>query len=83
MNPLLKELPVYLAVATSSLFIMCFFVHSIVGGVDGVGRLVTQETEYMLYVLICLIDLTAMGFMARDVVRRRKSAGQNLPPSDP
>lgn len=66
MNQLLKEIPVYLAVAISSLLIMCFFVHAMVGG------LVSLETEYMLYALICLIDLTAMGFMARDVIRRRR-----------
>jgi hypothetical protein len=67
MNQLFKELPVYLAVAISSLLIMCFFVHAMVGG------LVSLETEYMLYALICLIDITAMGFMARDVIRRRKN----------
>lgn len=66
MNQLLKEIPVYLAVAVSSLLIMCFFVHAMVGG------LVSLETEYFLYALICLIDLTVMGFMARDVIRRRR-----------
>ncbi len=70
MNPLLKELPVYLAVAVSSLLVMCFFVHAMVGG------LVSEQTEYMLYGVICVIDLTAMGFMARDVIRRRRNSGQ-------
>lgn len=70
MNPLIKEVPVYLAVAISSLLIMCFFVHAMVGG------LVSLETEYTLYVLICIIDITAMGFMARDVIRRRRNAGR-------
>lgn len=70
MNPLLKEIPVYLAVAISSLLIMCFFVHAMVGG------LVSPETEYTLYVLICLVDITVMGFMAKDVIRRRKNAGR-------
>ncbi|HMC13250.1 MAG TPA: hypothetical protein VKG67_02780 [Gallionellaceae bacterium] len=68
MNQLLKEVPVYLAVAISSLLIMCFFVHAMVGG------LVSLETEYTLYALVCLIDITAMVFMARDVIRRRKNA---------
>lgn len=68
MKELLKEVPVYLAVAVSSLFIMCFFVHAMVGG------LVSEQTEYLLYALICAIDLTVMGFMARDVIRRRKNA---------
>jgi hypothetical protein len=71
MNPLLKELPVYLAVAISSLLIMCFFVHAMVGG------LVSLEAEYTLYVLICIIDLVAMGFMARDVLRRRKNPARD------
>jgi len=70
MKELLKEAPVYLVVAASSLLIMVFFVHAMVGG------LVSIETEYMLDAAICVIDLTAMGFMARDVIRRRKSAGR-------
>lgn len=69
MNQLIKEAPVYLAVAVSSLLIMCFVVHAMVGG------LVSLETEYLLYALVCLIDLAAMGFMARDVIRRRRESG--------
>jgi hypothetical protein len=68
MNPLLKELPVYLVVAVSSLFVMCFFVHAMVGG------MVSEKTEYTLYVVVCVIDLAVMGFMARDVIKRRKNA---------
>ena len=71
MKELLKEAPVYLVVAVSSLFIMCFFVHAMVGG------LVSEKTEYTLYVVICVIDLGVMGFMARDVIRRRKNAERN------
>ncbi len=71
MKELLKEVPVYLAVAVSSLFVMCFFVHAMVGG------LVSERTEYTLYAVICAIDLTVMGFMARDVIRRRRAAAQD------
>ena len=67
MNPLLKEAPVYLVVAIGSLAIMVFFVHAMVGG------LVSERTEYILYAAVCAIDLTAMGFMARDVIKRRKA----------
>lgn len=67
MNPLLKEAPIYLVVAISSLAIMVFFVHAMVGG------LVSERTEYILYGVICAIDLAAMGFMARDVIKRRKA----------
>ena len=68
---LLKELPVYLVVAVSSLAIMCFFVHAMVGG------LVSLKTEYTLYAVVCAIDLAVMGFMARDVIRRRRNAARN------
>lgn len=68
MKELLKEAPVYLAVAVSSLLIMCFFVHAMVGG------LVSEKTEYTLYGVICVIDLAAMGYMAHDVIRRRRAA---------
>ncbi len=71
MNPLLKEAPVYLAVAVSSLFIMCFVVHAMVGGI------VSERTEYILYGVVCLIDITAMSLMARDVIRRRTESGRN------
>lgn len=67
MNQLLKEAPVYLAVAVSSMLIMCFVVHAMVGG------LVSAKTEYTLYVVVCLIDALVMGFMARDVIRHRRS----------
>lgn len=66
MNQQLKEIPVYLAVAISSLLIMCFVVHALVGG------LVSLKTEYMLYGLVCFLDIAAMGYMARDVVRHRR-----------
>jgi hypothetical protein len=70
MNPLLREAPIYLVVAVSSLAIMVFFVHAMVGG------LVSERTEYILYGVVCAIDLAAMGFMARDVIKRRKAQGQ-------
>jgi hypothetical protein len=66
MKQLLKEAPVYLVVAISSLAIMVFFVHAMVGG------LVSEQTEYVLYGVVCGIDLMAMGFMARDVIKRRR-----------
>jgi hypothetical protein len=62
----LQEAFIYLIVAVSSLFIMGFVMHMLVGG------LVSPETEEMLIVLICLADLTAIGLMARDVIKRRK-----------
>lgn len=70
MNQLLKEAPIYLVVAISSLAIMVFFVHAMVGG------LVSERTEYILYAVVCAIDLTVMGFMARDVIKRRRAQGR-------
>jgi hypothetical protein len=67
MKQLLKEAPVYVVVAISSLAIMMFFVHAMVGG------LVSERTEYILYGVVCALDLAAMGFMARDVIKRRKA----------
>ncbi len=67
MKQLLKEAPVYVVVAISSLAIMVFFVHAMVGG------LVSEQTEYTLDVVVCAIDLTVIAFMARDVIRRRRN----------
>jgi hypothetical protein len=70
MKQLLKEAPIYLVVTISSLAIMVFFVHAMVGG------LVSERTEFILYGVVCAIDLTAIGFMARDVIKRRKAQEQ-------
>ncbi len=63
------EILSYAVVAASSLFIMGFVVHMLVGG------LVSENTELTLIALICIIDAIAIGFMARDVIRRRKASG--------
>jgi len=65
MNKIIQEAAVYLVVAISSLFIMGFVMHMLFGG------LVSPETEEMLIILICFIDLIAISLMARDVIRRR------------
>ena len=66
MSKLLQEALIYLVVAVSSLFILGFSVHMLVGG------LVSPETEYLLIELICLADIAAIGYMAWDVIQRRK-----------
>jgi len=66
MGKILQEALIYLVVAVSSLFILGFSVHMLVGG------LVSPETEYLLIELVCLADIAAIGFMARDVIQRRK-----------
>ncbi len=66
MGKLLQEVFIYLVVAISSLFIMGSAMYMLVDG------LVSPETEYILIVLICVADIIAIGFMARDVIRRRR-----------
>jgi hypothetical protein len=63
------EILTYAIVAASSLFIMGFVVHMLVGG------LVSENIEIALIGLVCTIDAVAIGFMARDVIRRRKAGG--------
>ena len=62
----LKEAGIYLLVAISSLFIMGSVVHMLVGGQ------VSDETETLLIVLICLADVAAISYMAWDVIQRRR-----------
>ena len=61
----ITEILVYLIVAISSLFIMGYAMHMLVGG------LVSPETEFFLITLICLADMAAIGYMSWDVIQRR------------
>jgi len=65
MGKYIQEILIYLIVAISSLFIMGFAMHMVVGG------LVSPETEYLLITLICLADIAVIGYMAWDVIQRR------------
>jgi hypothetical protein len=67
MNKLIQEIIIYLIVALSSLFIMSYAVHMLVGG------LVSKETESLLIIVTCIVGMVAIGFMVWDVTRRRKS----------
>ena len=64
-SPILEVL-VYAVVAVSSLFLTAYAVHMLVGG------LVAPETEYAVMGGACLMVGAAIGFMAWDVVRRRR-----------
>lgn len=66
MGKLLQEIFVYLVVAISSLFILGFSVHMLIGG------MVKPDTEYFLIELVCLADLAVIGYMTWDVIQRRK-----------
>ncbi|CAH1207084.1 conserved hypothetical protein [Candidatus Nitrotoga sp. BS] len=68
MNKLIQEILIYFIVALSSLFIMSYAVHMLIGG------LVSKETEYLLILATCLIGVVAIGFMVWDVIRHRKGS---------
>jgi hypothetical protein len=61
-----KEIVIYALVAASSLFLMTFIVHMLVGG------LVSAETELLLTIGLCSVVACLIGAMAWDVVRRRR-----------
>jgi hypothetical protein len=62
----MTEILIYLIIAAGSLFMMGYTVHMFVGG------LVSQETEYFLIALTCLIVACIIGYMAWDVIQKRK-----------
>jgi hypothetical protein len=62
----LQEIVVYTIVAVGSMFVLGYAVHMLVGG------LVKPETEYALIELVCALDFAAIGYMAWDVIRRRR-----------
>jgi hypothetical protein len=62
---MIVEILVYLVAGISSLFIMGYTVHMLIGG------LVSPETENQLIVLACLIVAGVIAYMAWDVIQRR------------
>lgn len=62
----MTEILIYLAIAFGSLFMMGYTVHMFVGG------LVSAETEYFLTAVICLGVACIIGYMAWDVIQKRK-----------
>ncbi|MDR2195805.1 MAG: hypothetical protein LBE50_04280 [Gallionellaceae bacterium] len=62
----MQEALVYCVVAISSVIVVGYAVHMLVGG------LVSQETEYLLIALACFADMAVIGYMAWDVIKRRR-----------
>ena len=62
----IKEILIYALVAASSLFLMTFVVHMMVGG------LVSLETERNLTIALCALVACFIGALAWDVARRRR-----------
>ena len=63
-----KEILIYSIVALSSLTLLAYTVHMFVGG------LVPEETEHKLMAGVVGIGIIAIGLMAWDVVKRRRSS---------
>jgi membrane protein implicated in regulation of membrane protease activity len=61
-----KEILIYAVVAASSLFLMTFVAHMMVGG------LVAPETEVKITIGLCAGVACVIGAMAWDVARRRR-----------
>ncbi len=61
-----KEILIYALVAASSLFLMTFVAHMLVGG------LVSAQTEQIVTIALCSLVACVIGAMAWDVVRRRR-----------
>ncbi len=62
----IKELLIYCFVATSSMILMSFVAHMLVGG------LVSPRTELFVQIGLCGAVATLIGFMAWDVAKRRR-----------
>lgn len=62
----LRELFIYAIVAASSLFLMTFVAHMMVGG------LVSEQTEELVTWSLCAVVACVIGVMAWDVYRRRR-----------
>lgn len=61
-----KEILIYVLVAASSLFLMTFVAHMMVGG------LVSARTEQLITIGLCTVVACLIGAMAWDVARRRR-----------
>jgi hypothetical protein len=67
MNKGVQEALIYVVVAASALFFMAYAVHMVVGG------LVSTVVEYGIMAVVCCVGIVAIGFMAWDVIQRRRS----------
>jgi membrane protein implicated in regulation of membrane protease activity len=60
------EILIFFLAAITGLFITGFAVHMFIGG------LVSPDTEYQLIAFVCFMVACAIGYMAWDVVERRR-----------
>ena len=64
----MKEIIVYGMVAVSSLLLMGYSVHMLVGG------LVSERAEHIAMAVVVFAGVLGIGFMVWDVIRRRRRA---------
>ena len=64
----MKEIIVYLIAAVAGLTILGYSVHMLIGG------LVSRATEYTVIAVTVLIGAGVLGFLAWDVVVRRRGS---------
>jgi len=62
----MKEIIILASVAVSSVFILGYSIHMLIGG------LVSETTEQWIIVGACLIGVAVLTFMGWDIVRRRR-----------
>ncbi len=62
----MKEIVILLAVAASSIFILGYSIHMLIGG------LVDPETEKWIIVAACAIGVAIVLFMAWDIMKQRR-----------
>lgn len=63
---MIVEAVIYLIAAICGLFITGYAVHMFIGG------LVSPEAESQLITLVCLVVACLIGYMAWDVIQRRR-----------
>lgn len=62
----MKEITLLLVAATSSIFILGYSIHMLIGG------LVDAETERWIIAIGCMLGTVAVGLMGWDIVRKRR-----------
>ncbi|HHI92560.1 MAG TPA: hypothetical protein ENK04_03450 [Gammaproteobacteria bacterium] len=62
----MKEIIILISVAVSSIFILGYSIHMLIGG------LVSKTTEQWIIAGACLIGVAILTFMGWDIVRRRR-----------
>jgi len=62
----MKETIILVLVATSSIFILGYSIHMLIGG------LVSTEAEQWIIAGACLIGIAVLAFMGWDIIRQRR-----------